>query len=63
MCCRSILAFYYIHSQEENTDIGKNMYANWNIDYASEKKPWCALIGACAVNMANTVSKFSVCPR
>ena len=25
------LVFYYIGSQEESTDIGKNMYANWNI--------------------------------
>ena len=31
------LAFYYIRSQEESTDIGKNMYANWNVNYASEK--------------------------
>ena len=31
------LAFYYIRSQEESTDIGKNMYANWNINCASEK--------------------------
>ena len=49
------LAFYYIRSQEESTDIGKNMYTNWNINNASEKTPWCALIGACAVNTANTV--------
>ena len=31
------LAFYYIRSQDESTDIGKNMYANLNINYASEK--------------------------
>ena len=31
------LVFYYIRSQEENADIGKNMYTNWNINYASEK--------------------------
>ena len=35
-----LLSLYFwrsICSQEESTDIGKNMYANWNINYASEK--------------------------
>ena len=32
------LAFYYIRSQEDSTNVGKNMYANWNINYASEKQ-------------------------
>ena len=42
------LAFCYIRTQEESTDIGKNMYANWNIYIMLQKNTLvCAYWSMC----------------
>ena len=60
--------FYYIRSQEESTDIGKNMYANWNIIMPQKNTLVCAYWSICGKYGGYGISKnshfdFDLSPR